>query len=55
MTLRVVQWATGGVGTAAIKGILEHPGSRAGGLLGALGSQERQGTSVNSSVVSRSG
>jgi hypothetical protein len=25
MTLRVVQWATGGVGIAAIKGILEHP------------------------------
>lgn len=25
MTLRVVQWATGGVGVAAIKGILEHP------------------------------
>ncbi|MGU3653664.1 NAD(P)H-dependent amine dehydrogenase family protein [Mycolicibacterium sp. A43C] len=25
MALRVVQWATGGVGTAAIRGILEHP------------------------------
>ena len=25
MALRVVQWATGGVGVAAIKGILEHP------------------------------
>ena len=25
MTLKVVQWATGGVGVAAIKGILEHP------------------------------
>src|SRR4051794_9321162 len=25
MALRVVQWATGGVGIAAIKGILEHP------------------------------
>ena len=25
MALRVVQWATGGVGTAAIKGVLEHP------------------------------
>jgi hypothetical protein len=25
MTLRVVQWATGGVGVAAVKGILEHP------------------------------
>lgn len=25
MTLRVVQWATGGVGIAAIKGVLEHP------------------------------
>jgi hypothetical protein len=25
MTLRVVQWATGGVGMAAIKGVLEHP------------------------------
>ena len=23
--LRVVQWATGGVGVAAIKGVLEHP------------------------------
>lgn len=25
MTLRVVQWATGSVGVAAIKGVLEHP------------------------------
>ena len=25
MTLKVVQWATGGVGVAAIKGVLEHP------------------------------
>src|SRR5438105_15064111 len=25
MGLRVVQWATGGVGIAAIKGVLEHP------------------------------
>lgn len=25
MALRVVQWATGGVGVAAIRGILEHP------------------------------
>ena len=25
MTVRVVQWATGGVGVAAIKGVLEHP------------------------------
>jgi hypothetical protein len=25
MRLRVVQWATGGVGVAAIKGVLEHP------------------------------
>ena len=25
MTLRVVQWATGGLGVAAIKGVLEHP------------------------------
>lgn len=25
MTLRVVQWATGGVGIAAIKGVLSHP------------------------------
>lgn len=25
MTYRVVQWATGGVGVAAIKGVLEHP------------------------------
>lgn len=25
MVLRVVQWATGGVGIAAIKGVLEHP------------------------------
>ncbi|MCU1696781.1 MAG: putative dihydrodipicolinate reductase-like protein [Mycobacterium sp.] len=25
MVLRVVQWATGGVGVAAIKGVLEHP------------------------------
>ena len=25
MGLRVVQWATGGVGVAAIKGMLEHP------------------------------
>lgn len=26
MGLRVVQWATGGVGVAAVKGVLEHPG-----------------------------
>ena len=25
MALKVVQWATGGVGVAAINGILEHP------------------------------
>src|SRR6476619_3064811 len=25
MALRVVQWATGSVGVAAIKGVLEHP------------------------------
>src|SRR5580700_11141080 len=25
MSLRVVQWATGSVGVAAIKGVLEHP------------------------------
>ncbi|MGV9800297.1 NAD(P)H-dependent amine dehydrogenase family protein [Mycobacterium sp. NPDC003449] len=25
MTLKVVQWATGGVGVAAVKGVLEHP------------------------------
>jgi 2,4-diaminopentanoate dehydrogenase len=25
MTLRVVQWATGGVGVAAIRGVVEHP------------------------------
>ena len=25
MALRVVQWATGGVGVAAIKGVLDHP------------------------------
>ena len=25
MGLRVVQWATGGVGVAAIRGVLEHP------------------------------
>jgi hypothetical protein len=25
MGLRVVQWATGGVGVAAIKGVIEHP------------------------------
>ena len=25
MGLRVVQWATGGVGVAAIKGVLDHP------------------------------
>ena len=25
MALRVVQWATGGVGVAAIRGVLEHP------------------------------
>ena len=25
MTLRVVQWATGGVGVAAVRGVLEHP------------------------------
>ena len=25
MTLRVIQWATGGVGRAAIEGVLNHP------------------------------
>ena len=25
MTYRVIQWATGGVGRAAIEGILDHP------------------------------
>src|ERR1700753_3771342 len=25
MSLRVIQWATGSVGTAAIKGVLDHP------------------------------
>ena len=25
MALRVVQWATGGVGVAAVKAVLEHP------------------------------
>jgi 2,4-diaminopentanoate dehydrogenase len=25
VSLRVVQWATGSVGVAAIKGVLEHP------------------------------
>ena len=33
----------GGVGVAAIKGVLEHPDLELVGLLGALGSQERQG------------
>src|ERR1700743_3931090 len=31
MSLRVVQWATGSVGVAAIKGILEHPELEVGG------------------------
>jgi len=26
MTFRVIQWATGGVGRAAIEGIIKHPG-----------------------------
>ena len=43
MSLRVVQWATGSVGVAAIKGVLEHPELELAGLLGAFGSQERQG------------
>ena len=25
MTYRVIQWATGGVGRAAIEGVLDHP------------------------------
>ncbi|MGZ4563913.1 MAG: hypothetical protein ACXVX6_10125, partial [Mycobacterium sp.] len=25
MSLRVIQWATGSVGVAAINGVLEHP------------------------------
>ena len=25
MTIRVIQWATGGVGRAAIQGIVDHP------------------------------
>ncbi len=41
MTLRVVQWATGGVGVAAVKAVLEHPDLELVGLLGALAGEGR--------------
>ena len=34
MSLRVIQWATGSVGAAAIKGVLDHPRARTRWLLG---------------------
>ena len=40
MTLQVIQWATGGVGRAAIEGVLAHPDLE---LVGLLGPQRRQG------------
>ena len=43
MTYRVIQWATGGVGRAAIEGVLDHPELELVGLLGPQRGQGRQG------------
>ena len=43
MGYRVLQWATGNVGRAAIEGVLAASGPRAGWLLGAWGGQGRPG------------
>ena len=43
MTYRVIQWATGGVGRAAIEGVLGHPDLELVGLLGPQRSQGRSG------------
>ena len=32
MSLRVVQWATGNIGTYALRGVIEHPGYELVGL-----------------------
>ena len=51
MGLRVVQWATGGVGVAAIKGVLEHPDLELVGCW--VHSQDKAGrTSARSSAPS---
>jgi 2,4-diaminopentanoate dehydrogenase len=61
MALRVVQWATGGVGIAAIKGVLAHPDlelvgawvhseAKSGMDVGELAGVERLGVTATSSV-----
>ena len=44
MTYRVIQWATGGVGKAAIEGVLEHPDLELAGVW--VHSEEKDGTDV---------
>src|ERR1044072_5308097 len=50
MGLRVVQWATGGVGVAAIKGVLEHPDLELVGCW--VHSQDKAGKEVGSLIRS---
>ena len=44
MAIRVIQWATGGVGKAAIEGILSHPELELAGVW--VHSEEKSGTDV---------
>ena len=48
MTLRVIQWATGGVGRAAIEGILDHPELELVGCW--VHSQEKDGRDVGALI-----
>jgi hypothetical protein len=41
MSLRVVQWATGNIGTYALRGVIEHPGYEVVGLY--VHSAEKEG------------
>ena len=50
MGLRVVQWATGGVGVAAIKGVLEHPELELAGCW--VHSQDKAGKDVGELIGS---
>lgn len=61
MSLRVVQWATGGVGVAAIRGVLEHPdlelvgcwvhsGAKHGKDVGELIGTERLGVTATNDI-----
>ena len=52
--VRVIQWATGGVGRAAIEAILRHPDLELVGVLGALAPPSTAATSARSSASTRS-